>query len=41
MQKTEMQAAWEITQRIFPFIWPAGATVLRVRVVLALLALIG
>ena len=41
MQKTEMQAAWEITQRIFPFIWPAGDTVLRVRVVLALLALIG
>ena len=40
-QKSEKQAAWNTTKRVAPFVWPAGDFDLRVRVVLALLALVG
>ena len=38
--KTENQAAWRIIKRVSPFIWPKGDLNLRVRVLLALVALV-
>ena len=41
MQNSEIQASWKITKQVSPYIWPVGDTELRLRVVFALLALVG
>ena len=39
-ERSEGEAAWRITKRVAPFIWPVGNFDLRARVVLALFALV-
>jgi len=41
MHNSEIQASWKITKQVSPYIWPAGNKELRLRVVFALLALVG
>ena len=39
-EQSEVRAAWRTVKRVSPFMWPAGNSDLRARVVLALLALV-
>ena len=39
-ERSEIEAGWQTTKRVAPFLWPVGNFDLRARVVLALLALV-